>query len=43
MMVSIRAGFRRGELPALLQLGERWKWREEVSFFGGIRVVAWWE
>ena len=41
MMVSIRAGFRRGELSALLQLGERWQWREEVSFFGGIRVVAW--
>ena len=41
MMVSIRAGFRKGELSALLQLGERWQWREEVSFFGGIRVVAW--
>ena len=41
MMVSIRAGFRRGELSVLLQLGERWQWREEVSFFGGIRVVAW--
>jgi len=41
MMVSIRAGFRRGELPQLLNLGEDWEWREEVSLLGGIRVLAW--
>lgn len=41
MIVSIKAGFRRGELPDLLQLGEEWEWREEVSLLGGIRVLAW--
>jgi len=41
MMVSIRAGFRRGELARLLGLGEDWVWREEVSLLGGIRVLAW--
>lgn len=41
MMVSIRAGFRKGELPALLQLGDDWEWREEVSLLGGLRVLAW--
>jgi len=41
MMVSIRAGFRRGELAGLLQLATQWQWREEVSPFGGIRIVAW--
>jgi len=41
MMVSIRAGFQKGELPDLLNLGEEWEWREEVSLLGGIRVVAW--
>lgn len=40
MMVSIRAGFRKGELPRLLNLGEGWNWREEVSLLGGLRVVA---
>lgn len=40
MMVSIRAGFRAGELEALLNLGEGWVWREEVSLLGGIRAVA---
>jgi len=41
MMVSIRAGFRRGELRKLLKLSEDWEWREEVSLLGGIRVLAW--
>ena len=41
MIVSIRAGFRRGELPRLLNLGDEWEWKEEVSLLGGIRVLAW--
>lgn len=41
MMASIRAGFRKGELPRLLKLGDDWQWREEVSLLGGIRVLAW--
>ena len=41
MMTSIRAGFRKGELPRLLQLDDDWEWREEVSWLGGIRVLAW--
>lgn len=40
MMVSIRAGFVRGELQRFLGLGEEWAWREEVSLLGGLRVVA---
>ena len=41
MMVSIKAGFRKGELAGLLQLGDGWKWKEEVSLLGGLRVLAW--
>ncbi len=41
MILSIRAGFRKGELPRLLNLGEDWEWKEEVSLLGGIRVLAW--
>jgi len=42
MMVSIRAGFRRGELLSLLGLdSQKWEWRESVSLLGGYRVVAW--
>lgn len=41
MMVSIRAGFQKGELPALLNLGKEWEWKEEVSLLGGMRVLAW--
>jgi hypothetical protein len=41
MMVSIRAGFRNGELRKLLDLGDEWKWKEEVSLLGGLRVLAW--
>lgn len=41
MMTSIRAGFRKGELPRLLRLGDGWEWREELSLLGGIRVLAW--
>ncbi len=41
MMVSIRAGFRNGELRKLLDLGDEWEWKEEVSLLGGVRVLAW--
>ncbi|MGB0327546.1 MAG: class I SAM-dependent methyltransferase [Akkermansiaceae bacterium] len=41
MIVSIRAGFRKGDLPRLLDLGPEWEWREEVSLLGGIHVLAW--
>ena len=41
MMVSIRAGFRTGELRKLLDLGDEWEWKEEVSLRGGLRVLAW--
>jgi len=41
MMVSIRAGFQKGELKKLLNLGDEWEWKEQVSLLGGIRVVAW--
>ncbi|MDB4408919.1 hypothetical protein N9165_02535 [Akkermansiaceae bacterium] len=41
MMISIRAGFLPGELPALLDPEGRWNWKEEVSLLGGIRVLAW--
>lgn len=40
MMVSIRAGFRKGELEGLLGLGEGWSWRESVSLRGGLRIIA---
>ena len=39
MMVSIRAGFRKGELPEKLDL-LGWEWKEEVSLLGGLRVVG---
>lgn len=38
--VSVRAGFRSGELPGLLQL-EGWKIEESVDWRGSIRMVAW--
>lgn len=41
MIVSIRAGFVIGELPALLGLDPaRWRIREETSWRGGLRVLA---
>lgn len=40
MMVSIRAGFQKGELSELLKLGDDWEWREVVSLRGGMRIVA---
>lgn len=40
MMVSIRAGFRKGELAARLDLGPNWRWRERVTPTGGLRSVA---
>ncbi|NNC87531.1 MAG: hypothetical protein HKN82_03605 [Akkermansiaceae bacterium] len=41
MLVSIRAGFVRGELPDLLGLGAGWEVREEVSLLGAYRLLAW--
>ena len=40
MMVSIRAGFKKGELKALLSLGENWVWRESICLRGGLRIIA---
>ncbi|MDP0490730.1 MAG: class I SAM-dependent methyltransferase [Verrucomicrobiota bacterium JB023] len=40
MLVSIRAGFRRGELPALLGLDEAWHWEERVTSRGAIRILG---
>lgn len=40
MMVSIRAGFQTGEIQEALRLGSAWKWREEISMLGSIRVEA---
>lgn len=36
MMVSIKAGFKRGELPEVF--GEAFQWTETVGLFGGLRV-----
>lgn len=41
MMVSIRAGFRRGELPEALGLGDEWQVREECTKLGACRMLAW--
>ncbi len=41
MMISIRAGFRRGELPGLLGLGDEWELREECTKMGAYRMLAW--
>ena len=41
MRVSIRAGFRRGELPALLGLGHGWEVREQCTPLGACRMLAW--
>ena len=42
MLVSIRAGFRRGELPERLGLtAGGWRVREETTWRGALRVVAW--
>ena len=41
MAVSIRAGFRRGELPALLGLGDEWTVQEQCTRLGACRMVAW--
>jgi len=42
MLVSIRAGFRPGELPSLLGLtGGGWRVREETTWHGALRVLAW--
>jgi 2-polyprenyl-3-methyl-5-hydroxy-6-metoxy-1,4-benzoquinol methylase len=41
MMVSVRAGFVRGELRELLGLGAGWEVREEVSLLGACRLLAW--
>lgn len=42
MQVSIRAGFRRGEMAALLGLdASHWKIRETSTWRGARRVIAW--
>lgn len=42
MIVSIRAGFRRGELPAMLGLDPAgWQWHETSTWRGARRVLAW--
>lgn len=40
MMVSIRAGFTNGELPALLGLSSEWKVSERCTWRGGLRMLA---
>ncbi|HBM77488.1 MAG TPA: hypothetical protein DD438_05205 [Verrucomicrobiales bacterium] len=40
MMVSIRGGFRPGELPLALGLEEGWKIEEATTFRGGYRLKA---
>lgn len=41
MMVSLRAGFLPGELPERLGLApERWRVQEEISWWGGLRMLA---
>ena len=41
MMVSIRAGFRTGELPTLLGLGDGWTIQEQCTKLGAYRLLAW--
>lgn len=41
MLVSIRAGFREGELPVWLGLGDNWRVREQSQWRGGHRMLAW--
>lgn len=41
MMVSIRAGFRRGELPSLLNLTDEWTVQEQCTLLGAYRMLAW--
>lgn len=41
MVVSIRAGFRRGELPRALGLGNQWQVREQCTKSGACRMLAW--
>ena len=40
MMVSIRAGFRQGELPLMLGLDDEWKVEETMTLRGGYRLRA---
>ncbi len=41
MAISIRAGFRKGELPALLGIDRKhWRIRERATFYGALRFVA---
>ncbi|MDX2080437.1 MAG: class I SAM-dependent methyltransferase [Terrimicrobiaceae bacterium] len=41
MPVSIRAGFRKGELPGLMGLDGRWKVHETCRWRGAVRLLAW--
>ncbi|WP_411845267.1 methyltransferase domain-containing protein [Roseibacillus persicicus] len=40
MIVSIRAGFEKGELPRKLGLIDGWRWMERVTLRGGLRSFA---
>ena len=40
MIVSIRAGFRPGELPEKLGLQEGWEWKESTTICGGLRSIG---
>jgi hypothetical protein len=42
MMVSIRGGFRDGEMQALMGLDPAvWRWAETSTWRGARRIVAW--
>ncbi|MDF1849801.1 MAG: class I SAM-dependent methyltransferase [Verrucomicrobiales bacterium] len=41
MRVSIGAGFRKGELPTSLGLGDEWEIRDSTSILGAYRLEAW--
>lgn len=40
MIVSIKAGFRKGELAEALGLQEGWQWQEQSTSRGGLRSIA---
>ena len=41
MHVSITAGFAAGELPAFLEMGPNWRFRESSTWRGARRLVGW--
>jgi len=40
MMISIRAGFQKGELPEMLGLNADWRIQEETTWMGGYRLFG---